>query len=45
MASLCMHQGATDIGQGANTVIAQIAADALGLPVRPVLASSAPTPH
>ena len=31
---LCLHQGATDIGQGANTVITQIAADALGLPVR-----------
>lgn len=30
---LCLHQGAADIGQGANTVIAQIAADALGLPV------------
>jgi CO/xanthine dehydrogenase Mo-binding subunit len=30
---LVLHQGATDIGQGANTVIAQIAADALGLPV------------
>ncbi|MEM9148641.1 MAG: molybdopterin cofactor-binding domain-containing protein [Pseudomonadota bacterium] len=29
----CLHQGATDIGQGANTVIAQIAADAVGLPV------------
>jgi CO/xanthine dehydrogenase Mo-binding subunit/aerobic-type carbon monoxide dehydrogenase small subunit (CoxS/CutS family) len=28
-----LHQGATDIGQGANTVIAQIAADALGLPI------------
>ena len=28
-----LHQGAMDIGQGANTVIAQIAADALGLPV------------
>ena len=28
-----LHQGATDIGQGSNTVIAQIAADALGLPV------------
>ena len=26
-----LHQGATDIGQGANTVIAQIAADALGV--------------
>ncbi|MFZ1470494.1 MAG: molybdopterin cofactor-binding domain-containing protein [Paracoccaceae bacterium] len=28
-----LHQGATDIGQGSNTVITQIAADALGLPV------------
>jgi CO/xanthine dehydrogenase Mo-binding subunit len=26
-----LHQGATDIGQGANTVIAQIFADALGI--------------
>ena len=30
---LSLHQGAVDIGQGANTVIAQIAADALGLPL------------
>lgn len=30
---LRIHQGATDIGQGSNTVITQIAADALGLPV------------
>jgi CO/xanthine dehydrogenase Mo-binding subunit/aerobic-type carbon monoxide dehydrogenase small subunit (CoxS/CutS family) len=28
-----LHQGATDIGQGSNTVIAQIAADALGVPI------------
>ncbi len=28
-----LHQGATDIGQGSNTVIAQIAADALGVAV------------
>ncbi|MGR3322289.1 MAG: molybdopterin-dependent oxidoreductase [Pseudooceanicola sp.] len=28
-----LHQGATDIGQGANTVIPQICADALGLPL------------
>ena len=28
-----LHQGATDIGQGANTVITQIAATALGLPL------------
>ena len=31
--AVVLHQGATDIGQGSNTVIAQIAADALGLPV------------
>ena len=30
---LRLHQGATDIGQGSNTVISQIAADALGLPI------------
>ncbi|WP_375690387.1 xanthine dehydrogenase family protein molybdopterin-binding subunit [Pseudooceanicola sp. LIPI14-2-Ac024] len=30
---LVLHQGATDIGQGANTVIPQICADALGLPL------------
>ncbi|MEY8829940.1 molybdopterin-dependent oxidoreductase [Sedimentitalea sp. XS_ASV28] len=30
---LVLHQGATDIGQGSNTVIAQICADAIGLPV------------
>ncbi len=29
--ALRLHQGATDIGQGANTVITQIAADALGV--------------
>ena len=28
-----LHQGATDIGQGSNTVISQICADALGVPV------------
>ena len=31
--ALVLHQGAVDIGQGSNTVIAQIAAEALGLPV------------
>ena len=31
--SVVLHQGAVDIGQGSNTVIAQIAADALGLPL------------
>lgn len=29
-----LHQGAADIGQGANTVIAQIFAQALGVPVK-----------
>ncbi len=33
---LRLHQGATDIGQGANTVIAQIAADALGISVEAI---------
>src|SRR5690606_17758994 len=28
-----LHQGAVDIGQGSNTVIAQICADAVGLPL------------
>jgi CO/xanthine dehydrogenase Mo-binding subunit len=42
-----LHQGAVDIGQGSNTVIAQIAADALGLPlgkVRLVGADTSVTP-
>ncbi|MBX3530581.1 MAG: molybdopterin-dependent oxidoreductase [Rhizobiaceae bacterium] len=30
---LVMHQGAVDIGQGSNTVIPQIAAEALGVPL------------
>ena len=30
---VALHQGAVDIGQGSNTVITQIAADALGLPL------------
>ncbi|KQZ15396.1 aldehyde oxidase [Mesorhizobium sp. Root554] len=29
-----LHQGAVDIGQGSNTVIAQICADALGVPLQ-----------
>ena len=32
-AGLTLYSGAVDIGQGANTVIAQICADALGVPV------------
>jgi aldehyde oxidoreductase len=31
--AVVLHQGATDIGQGSNTVITQIVADALGLPL------------
>lgn len=31
--TLVLHQGAVDAGQGSNTVIPQIAADALGVPV------------
>jgi CO/xanthine dehydrogenase Mo-binding subunit len=30
---LALHQGAVDIGQGSNTIIAQICADALGAPI------------
>jgi CO/xanthine dehydrogenase Mo-binding subunit len=30
---IALHQGAVDIGQGSNTVIAQILADALGAPI------------
>ncbi len=30
---IALHQGAVDIGQGSNTVIAQIAADALGVAI------------
>jgi aldehyde oxidoreductase len=30
---ICLHQGAVDIGQGSNTVIIQIFAQALGVPV------------
>ncbi len=30
---LALHQGAVDIGQGSNTVVTQIAADALGAPI------------
>jgi CO/xanthine dehydrogenase Mo-binding subunit/aerobic-type carbon monoxide dehydrogenase small subunit (CoxS/CutS family) len=30
---VALHQGAVDIGQGSNTIVAQICADALGAPV------------
>ena len=38
-----LHQGAVDIGQGANTVIAQICADALGVPLERVRLRGADT--
>ncbi|RUM97048.1 2Fe-2S iron-sulfur cluster binding domain-containing protein [Pseudaminobacter arsenicus] len=38
-----LHQGAVDIGQGSNTVIAQIAADALGVPLTLIALRSADT--
>ena len=40
---LSLHQGAVDIGQGSNTVIAQIAADAVGLPLQLIDLVSADT--
>src|SRR4029078_2401277 len=30
---IALHQGAVDIGQGSNTVVTQICADALGAPI------------
>ncbi len=45
--SAMLHQGAVDIGQGSNTVITQIFADALGLPlsdIRLVGADTSVTP-
>ncbi|RWF97765.1 MAG: 2Fe-2S iron-sulfur cluster binding domain-containing protein [Mesorhizobium sp.] len=38
-----LHQGAVDIGQGSNTVISQICADALGLPLDKFRLKSADT--
>ncbi|MBN9217976.1 MAG: molybdopterin-dependent oxidoreductase [Mesorhizobium sp.] len=38
-----LHQGAVDIGQGSNTVITQICADALGLPLETFRLRSADT--
>lgn len=40
---VALHQGAVDIGQGSNTVIAQIAADALGVPVHDIVVLGADT--
>src|SRR5207249_7143554 len=32
-ARIALHQGAVDIGQGSNTIVAQICADAVGAPI------------
>jgi aldehyde oxidoreductase len=40
---IALHQGAVDIGQGSNTVIAQICADAIGAPIGHVDLISADT--
>ena len=40
---ICLHQGAVDIGQGSNTVIPQIFASALGVPIDQILIKSADT--
>jgi CO/xanthine dehydrogenase Mo-binding subunit len=42
-ARVALHQGAVDIGQGSNTVIAQIAADALGVDLHAIDLISADT--
>ena len=40
---IALHQGAIDIGQGSNTVITQIAADAIGVPISAIDLVSADT--
>jgi len=40
---LVLHQGAVDIGQGSNTVITQICADALGVPLASIRVEGADT--
>jgi aldehyde oxidoreductase len=40
---LVLHQGAVDIGQGSNTVITQICADALGVPLETIRVEGADT--
>ncbi len=40
-----LHQGAVDIGQGSNTVMAQICADGLGLPLGDIVLVDADTDH
>jgi aldehyde oxidoreductase len=41
--AVVLHQGAVDIGQGSNTVIAQICADALGVPLSAIRIEGADT--
>ncbi len=41
--AVVLFQGAVDIGQGSNTVLAQIAADALGLPLSAIRLAGADT--
>ena len=41
--AVVLHQGAVDIGQGANTVIAQVFADALGVPLERIVLEGADT--
>jgi aldehyde oxidoreductase len=41
--TICLHQGAVDIGQGSNTIITQMAADALGVPMEAMLLIGADT--
>lgn len=43
LGEVILHQGAVDIGQGSNTVITQICADALGLPLEKFKLKSADT--
>ena len=41
--SIVLHQGAMDIGQGSSTVMTQIAADAIGVPVTAIVLQSGDT--
>ena len=41
---VALHQGAVDIGQGSNTVMTQIFADALGVPLDCISTMCRPTP-
>ncbi len=43
--SFNLHVGATDLGTGADTVLAQIAAETLGVPVNDIIVYAADTDH